>query len=161
MAIETERKFLVTGTEWLNKATGKTCYRQGYICREKERTVRVRVGETAYLTIKGPSRGISRDEFEYEIPLDDAEAMLATICHKPLIEKVRYNVPHASLTWEVDVFEGENQGLVLAEIELDNENIEVPLPDWVGVEVTGDSRYNNASLVGNPFSQWGNNARSE
>lgn len=139
----------------MNQATTATRYRQGYICMEKERTVRVRVGEKGYLTIKGVSRGISRDEFEYEIPLDDAEEMLVTLCHKPPIEKVRYEIPHASLTWEVDVFEGENEGLVLAEVELDHEDTQVDLPDWVGLEVTGDPRYNNASLVTQPFSKWG------
>jgi len=154
MATETERKFLVKGTAWLKKTNGKTRYRQGYICMEKRRTVGVRVGEKCYLTIKGSSMGISRDEFEYEIPFEDAEAMLAAICHVPLIEKTRYRIPHGPFLWEVDVFEGQNEGLVLAEVELDDEDTDLPLPDWVGPEVTGDKRYNNARLVTNPFSRW-------
>lgn len=153
MGIEIERKFLVKEASWKADAEpGQVC-RQGYLCSGNGKTVRVRViGEQAFLTIKGPTSGISRAEFEYEIPVDDAEAMLA-LCGD-LVEKVRYFVRHAGLQWELDVFSGANEGLVLAEIELESEHQHIDLPDWAGQDVSGDKRYYNAYLARHPFSLW-------
>ena len=153
MAIEIERKFLVRNNYWQEKAeTGLPC-RQGYLCAEHGKTVRVRtLGARAFLTIKGKTHGLSRAEFEYEIPVDDAEALLQ-MCDQR-IEKTRYLVPHENHTWEVDVFEGENKGLILAEIELKSEDETFILPDWIGDEVSGDPRYYNAQLSRHPFTRW-------
>ncbi len=154
MAQEIERKFLVTGDAWRAGADG-TVYRQGYLSTVTERTVRVRrAGEKGYLTVKGISVGASRAEFEYEIPVADADQLLDGLCKRPLIEKTRYRVAHQGLVWEVDVFAGDNAGLVVAEVELEDEAQEVPLPDWVGAEVTGDARYFNANLVARPYATW-------
>lgn len=154
MAQEIERKFLVVGDAWRTLATG-TPYCQGYLSTVKGRTVRVRlVGEKGYLTVKGPSAGASRAEFEYEIPVADAEAMLVELCERPLIEKTRRKIPFEGLVWDVDDFAGDNAGLVVAEVELDDEAQEVRLPDWVGEEVTHDPRYFNANLVAHPYKDW-------
>lgn len=154
MGTEIERKFLVVGDAWRQGASG-TDYRQGYLCTTPERTVRVRVaGDKGYLTIKGARKGVSRLEFEYAIPLADAQAMLDSMCVRPLIEKTRYRVAHEGLEWEVDEFAGENAGLVVAEVELEREDQEVPLPAWVGKEVSTDDRYANANLAERPFSTW-------
>ena len=154
MPTEIERKFLVKGDEWRTLATG-TVYRQGYLSTKKGCTVRVRlVGDRGYLTIKGSTKGISRAEYEYPIPAEDAQEMLDNLCEPPLIEKTRYKIEFAGLTWEVDEFAGENQGLIIAEVELTDENKTIELPDWIGKEVSDDSRYFNANLVQHPFSQW-------
>ena len=152
MAIEIERKFLVVGEAW--RAAPALYFCQGYLNRSKERTVRVRVaGELGYLTIKGATTGASRAEFEYEIPLADAKQMLG-LCDGPLIEKYRRKITHEGMLWEVDEFLGENQGLVVAEIELESEAQAFIKPDWVGVEVTADARYYNSNLSVQPFSRW-------
>jgi adenylate cyclase len=153
MGKEIERKFLVDGTGW---RTGPGVeYRQGYLSSVKERTVRVRrAGEKAYLTVKGVNVGSSRSEYEYEIPVLDAKEMLEQLCPRPLVEKRRYRVEHAGLTWEIDEFSGENAGLVLAEVELTSEELEIQRPPWVGKEVTGDRRYFNAHLVEHPYQTW-------
>ncbi len=154
MATEIERKFLVRNDTWKKLAQG-TVYRQGYLSTDKEKTVRIRVaGSKGYLTIKGATSGNTRAEFEYEIPVGDAESMLTSLCLKPLIEKHRYLVVHAGLTWEIDEFAGENAGLVIAEVELTTENQNIELPDWVGREVSDDPRYFNANLISNPFKNW-------
>ena len=154
MKIEIERKFLLSGDAWRTGATG-TLYRQGYLCTDPERTVRVRLGgDTAILAIKGASDGIARAEYEYPIPLREATALLDTLCLHPLVEKVRYLVPFAGLTWEIDEFLGANAGLLLAEIELERIDQEVPLPPWIGLEVTGDPRYYNAWLARHPYGNW-------
>jgi len=158
MGQEIERKFLVKGEAWRDMAE-PVAYRQGYIARSDGRTVRVRkAGETGYLTVKGPSvgkrGGTARAEFEYEIPVADADEMLDTLCEGPLIEKTRRKIPAGAFTWEVDEFAGANAGLVVAEVELQDAAQEVPLPDWIGEEVTGDARYFNASLVTHPFKDW-------
>ena len=154
MAQEIERKFLVVGDAWRALAA-ETSYRQGYLATAKGRTVRVRrAGEKAYLTVKGPSAGASRAEFEYEIPTGDADAMLETLCVRPLIEKTRRKIPFEGLVWDVDEFAGDNEGLVVAEVELTEEGQEVSLPDWVGEEVTHDPRYFNANLVAHPYKDW-------
>jgi len=153
MGMEIERKFLVRGEPW--KGLEGTAFRQGYLTIDPERTVRVRIaGDRGYLTIKGPSTGASREEFEYQIPLADAGRLLDRHCLKPQIEKTRYLVGHAGLTWEVDVFAGQNAGLVIAEVELEAVDQTVDLPDWVGREVTGDQRFFNAYLSRHPFLSW-------
>lgn len=151
---EIERKFLVNGDRWRDLATG-IHYRQGYLQRTKEKTVRVRIaGEKAFLTIKGQTIGIGRLEFEYPIPVADAVEMLEKLGDRPQIEKKRYRIPVENFVWEVDEFFGENQGLIMAEIELQSEDQAFLKPDWIGVEVTHASRYYNANLVSYPYSQW-------
>jgi CYTH domain-containing protein len=153
MATEIERKFLVREGPW--REAGAKTYRQGYLSTVKERTVRVRtINDKGYLTIKGISVGASRLEFEYEIPVEDAEELLDSLCEKPLIEKSRHKLDHGGLTWEVDVFFGENEGLIVAEVELQSENQVFERPDWVAEEVTSDPRYYNANLIKNPYGNW-------
>jgi CYTH domain-containing protein len=153
MGTEIERKFLIKDDSWREGARG-TRYQQGYLSAVKERTVRVRVaGEQAFLTIKGKSQGIARSEYEYEIPLADARELL-TLCEPSIIEKTRYKVDVAGFIWEIDVFEGENKGLIVAEIELDREDEAFTLPPWAGAEVSSDPRYYNASLSKHPFTRW-------
>lgn len=152
MAIEIERKFLVIGDAW--RDAPPVFYSQGYLNRDKARTVRVRIaGEEAFLTIKGTSVGARRAEFEYPIPLWDARELLA-LCEQPLIEKNRRKILHEGFIWEVDEFLGENLGLVVAEIELPAEDAAFTKPDWVGAEVTDDARYFNSNLSRTPFTHW-------
>lgn len=155
MGQEIERKFLIRGEAWRNQGKGSV-YRQGYIPTVKPgHTVRVRIaGDRAFLTIKGPAKGLSRLEYEYPIPLSDAEEMLEKLCDRPLIEKVRYEIPQGHHVWEVDEFLGDNRGLILAEIELSSETETFELPDWIEKEVTGDRRYYNSNLTKKPFSTW-------
>jgi CYTH domain-containing protein len=154
MATEIERKFLVKGDEWRGLATG-TIYRQGYLSTKKGCTVRVRlVGDGGYLTIKSSTQGISRAEYEYPIPALDAIQMLDNLCEAPLIEKTRYKIEYAGLTWEVDEFAAENQGLIIAEVELTDENQIIELPDWIGKDVSDDPKYYNVNLAQHPISQW-------
>jgi len=154
MSQEIERKFLVKSDAFKTLAIGEYVH-QGFLSTEKERVVRVRIkGEKAWITIKGISTGATRAEFEYEIPLDDGKFMLEYLCERPTIEKHRYLVPFAGFTWEIDEFHGENEGLVVAEIELPSEGAEFELPEWAGEEVTSDARYYNANLVKNPFKNW-------
>jgi adenylate cyclase len=152
MATEIERKFLVNGTQWRN-GTG-TRIQQGYLNRDKARTVRVRVrADQAFLTVKGLNQGASRAEFEYEIPLADAKELLK-LSDGPIIEKTRYVVVHEGSKWEVDEFEGDNSGLVVAEIELQSQDEPFSRPPWLGREVTDDNRYYNSSLASHPFRDW-------
>jgi len=152
MAKEIERKFLVKAS-WQPQAEGVKIA-QGYLSTVPERTVRVRIkGDKGYLTIKGKNQGISRAEFEYEIPLRDAEELLK-LAEQPILSKTRYFEQQDGFTWEIDVFEGENQGLIVAEIELPDEQAAFAEPAWLGKEVSGDVRYYNANLIKNPFSQW-------
>lgn len=152
MGTEIERKFLVIGTEW--KKTAGTHYSQGYLNRDKERVVRVRLaGEKAFITIKGKSTGARRAEYEYEIPTADAEELLK-LSDGPVIEKIRRVIEHDGDKWEVDEFLGENAGLVVAEIELKSEDQTFSRPDWLGDEVTQESRYYNSSLASHPFRKW-------
>ncbi|MBW1907265.1 MAG: CYTH domain-containing protein [Deltaproteobacteria bacterium] len=154
MAEEIERKFLVSGEAWRETAEG-TRYRQGFLSTEPERTVRVRVaGPRGSITVKGKNVGARRAEFEYEIPVADAERMLDTLCQRPLIEKIRYTLAVGPHTWEIDVFEGSNAGLVVAEIELSREDEAFERPEWVGDDVTDDPRYFNSNLVANPYGTW-------
>ena len=154
MAIEIERKFLVKDEAWRGDGAGEPI-RQGYLCAVSEQSVRVRtVGRRAFLTIKAIKGGFSRYEYEYEIPLDDAGEMLDRICERPLIEKTRYVCDVAGLEWTVDVFAGNNDGLVLAEVELEHEDQPIEIPPWVDQEVTGDPRFLNANLFRHPYSAW-------
>ncbi len=155
MAIEIERKFLVTNDSWRSLATGIS-YKQGYmLTQEKLTTIRVRtIGKKAFLTIKSKSEGLSRNEFEYSIPIDDAEIMLNTLCSRPLIEKVRYKIPQGDLVWEIDEFQGENEGLIIAEVELKQEDQVIDFPNWIGEEVSHDSRYYNVNLAKHPYQAW-------
>ena len=154
MAKEIERKFLVKSDAWRKLAEG-TLYRQGYLNSVKERTVRIRtVGNEAFLTIKGLTVGATRSEYEYPIPMADCNAMLDTLAEKPIIEKKRYKIKNEGLTWEVDEFFGDNQGLIVAEVELQSEAQTFAKPDWIGEEVTGDPRYFNANLIKHPFTKW-------
>ncbi len=152
MAIEIERKFLVADESWKQHTDKGKLYRQGYLAKEKM-TVRVRTaGDKGFLTIKSRGNGISRDEFEYEIPFGDALQLLGTC--DDVIVKTRHLVQHEGHTWEVDVFSGENEGLVVAEIELKREDETFALPAWAGEEVTHDKRYSNASLCARPWTTW-------
>lgn len=155
MAIEVERKFLVTADQWRLEAREVILLRQGYLSTDKDCAVRVRVtGNNAWITVKGaPVEGAAL-EFEYPVPPADAACMLDNLAKRPLIEKKRHLVPRDGFVWEVDEFLGANAGLILAEVELSSPDQKAPLPDWVGREVTGEARYYNASLVGNPYSQW-------
>jgi CYTH domain-containing protein len=154
MGREIERKFLVIDDSWKTDTLGEFC-RQGYLSLKKERLVRVRtLGEKGYLTVKGLSHGISRPEYEYEIPLKDAHEMLDQLCERPLVEKNRYRLAFKGMTWEIDEFVGENDGLVVAEIELDSEDQAIALPHWVGTEVSLDPKYYNFNLVRHPYKDW-------
>ncbi|MBU7582729.1 MAG: CYTH domain-containing protein [Nostoc sp. TH1S01] len=154
MAKEIERKFLVKGDAWRNLGKGSE-YRQGYIATKNSVTVRVRIANNrGYLTIKSPSVNCSRSEFEYEIPLADAQEMLDTLCDRPLIEKVRYKIELNGLIWEIDEFNGDNKGLILAEVELTDEQQQIEIPEWIGEEVSTDKRYFNSNLAKFPFSKW-------
>jgi adenylate cyclase len=154
MGQEIERKFLLAGDGWHGLAEGIE-YRQGYLCANKERSVRIRIaGNQGFLTIKGATVGAVRSEYEYEIPLADARSMLESLCPQPQIEKKRYTIPYRGFTWEIDEFFGLNAGLIVAEIELETEDQTFDRPEWIGKEVTGDPRYYNAALCDAPFSTW-------
>ena len=154
MGKEIERKFLVRGDSWRAGAHGKR-YRQGYLSTVKERTVRVRVaGDQGYVTIKGITIGDTRPEYEYEIPLADANEMIDKLCERPFIEKTRYRIPQGEVVFEVDEFEGVNHGLIVAEVELKSEDEKFDKPGWLGDEVSNDPRYFNANLVAKPFTTW-------
>lgn len=153
MGIEIERKFLVTGSDWRTPNGQRIC--QGYLNRDSHRTVRVRIsGQSAFLTIKGMTTGATRAEFEYAIPVAEAQTLLA-MCDGPIIDKVRHTLTHDGMTWEVDEFLGDNAGLVVAEIELSAETQAFTRPPWVADEVTSDARYFNSNLAVHPYSRWG------
>ena len=154
MATEIERKFLVHDTGFLRSLTGEQVV-QAYLSSKEEATVRIRIIDTqAWLAVKGKNRGMSRAEYEYRIPLADARELLK-LCEKGRIEKRRYRIAYGLHIWEVDVFHGDNEGLVVAEVELRNEKEEPDLPGWVGREVTGDARYYNSALARHPYRDWG------
>ena len=154
MATEIERKFLVNGRDWQTQGQG-TRLVQGYLSSVAERTVRVRIdGEQATLNIKGKTEGATRSEWEYPIPVAEAEDLLSRLCEQPLIDKIRYRIPYEGFVWEVDEFFGENAGLVVAEVELESEDQTFEKPDWLGEEVTHDARYYNSNLIKHPFSTW-------
>lgn len=154
MALEIERKYLVD-LEKLGTLENGTRIKQGYLSTNKEAVVRVRVkNDKAYLTIKGSNIGVTRLEFEYEIPLIEANEMLDKLCQKPVIDKTRYLIDYENHTWEVDVFYGDNEGLVVVEVELSSEDETIILPSWVKEEVTSDARYYNSNLMKHPFKDW-------
>ncbi len=155
MGVEIERKFLVVGDAWRAAASPGMPCRQGYLSTDPGCSVRVRVcGDKAWLNVKSAVIGLARREYEYEIPPSDAHEILETLCVKPLIEKTRFIVEHEGRAWEIDVFEGDNSGLVVAEIELESAGEELALPAWAGDDVSGDARYYNQRLVEHPYSRW-------
>ncbi|MGH7923693.1 MAG: CYTH domain-containing protein [Candidatus Binatus sp.] len=154
MAKEIERKFLVHSRKWSDLGSGLSI-RQGYLCASTQSSIRVRTyGNRAYVTIKGATTGITRDEFEYEIPMADANEILGSLCEHPPIEKTRYRVVFKGHTWEVDEYGGANRGLSVAEIELKDPQELVELPDWIDREISGDPRYFNSNLSIKPFTTW-------
>jgi adenylate cyclase len=153
MGIEIERKYLVKDDNWRSLGV-PVHYVQGYLVSDGIRTVRVRIaGDKGYLTIKGKSNGYSRAEFEYPVPAADAKEMLK-LCTIPVIEKYRTKVSYGGKIWEIDQFEGQNKGLIMAEIEIISEDEEFVMPPWIGEEVTGDLRYFNSNLAVYPFQNW-------
>ena len=157
MALEIERKYLID-LEKIGTLENGVRIKQGYLSTNKDAVVRVRVkNDKAYLTIKGSNSGIARLEFEYEIPLNEANEMLEKLCQKPVIDKTRYLIKHDIHTWEVDVFYGDNEGLVVAEVELSSEDEHINLPIWVKEEVSHDDRYFNSNLMKLPFKDWEEN----
>ena len=157
MALEIERKYLID-LEKISPLENGIRIKQGYLSTDKNAVVRVRVkNDKAYLTIKGSNSGIARLEFEYEIPLDEANEMIEKLCQKPVIDKTRYIINHENHTWEVDIFYGDNEGLVVAEVELSREDEHINLPSWVKEEVSHDDRYFNSNLMKLPFKDWKEN----
>ncbi len=153
MAVEIERKFLVTGDGW--QGHDGIRYRQGYLSVTAQCVVRVRIGGGhAYMTAKGSNTGIRRLEYEYPIPETDGNEIIDTLCDGRVVEKTRYRVPFGNFIWEVDEFHGANDRLLLAEIELENEEQPFVKPDWVGADVSEDPRYTNAMLAVHPFNNW-------
>ena len=155
MATEIERKYLVKNELWREAVVSQSRMKQGYLSNHGNASIRVRVAnDKAFLNIKSATIGIRRHEFEYEIPLADADDMLATVAEQPFIDKTRYKVKHGGHIWDLDVFEGENLGLVVAEVELATEDESFELPPWSGDEVSGDPRYYNVNLVKEPYCRW-------
>ncbi len=160
MAIEIERKFLVSSDAWRDAARSRSTLRQGYLNREGPASVRVRTSdEHAWLNIKSRELGVSRREYEYPMPVADADEMLGDLCQGPLVEKIRYEVPVDGHVWEVDEFLGDNAGLVVAEIELSQADEAFTPPPWLGREVTDESRYYNMNLSTRPYCRWGDEER--
>jgi adenylate cyclase len=155
MGTEIERKFLVANDRWREYASGGKKFLQGYLGGNDACSIRVRLeGDQANLNIKSRTLGIQRNEYEFPIPLPETETILQSLCEKPLIEKTRFCVTHDNHLWEIDVFSGENEGLVVAEIELASADEAFTIPDWAGDEVSGDPRYYNVCLVSNPYKNW-------
>ena len=153
--LEIERKFLIVGDSWRAQVIGQPRrLSQGYLFSDTSKSVRVRLaGDSATLTVKGTRSGISRLEFQYPIPPADAERLLA-LCHGPLIDKTRHIVHHAGMKWEIDIFHGDNDGLQIAEIELEHEDQPIDLPEWVGEEVSHDPKFYNSELTRHPYCSW-------
>ncbi len=155
MALEIEHKFLLKNDDWRKQVIRSVNYRQGYLCGNDKTSIRIRTSDTnAWLNIKSATIGNHRQEFEYEIPLTEANEMLDTLCHQPLIEKTRFFVNHDRHLWEIDEFSGDNAGLIVAEVELKSLDENFSLPDWAGQEVTDDLRYYNNNLCKNPYKNW-------
>lgn len=155
MALEIEHKFLLSNDAWRAEIDHSVIYKQGYLSSSPLSSIRIRISDTqAWLNIKSATIGTHRQEFEYEIPLADADAMLDQLCHKPLIEKVRHFVPHDQHLWEIDEFSGDNQGLIVAEVELSQIGESFTKPSWLGMEVTEDLRYYNNNLCKHPYKDW-------
>jgi adenylate cyclase len=155
MAIEIEHKFLLANSEWRNHIDRSVKFRQGYLSSQATSSIRIRISDKhAWLNIKSATIGTHRQEYEYEIPLLDANEILDTLCRKPIIEKTRHYLIHDENTWEIDEFDGDNQGLIVAEIELAEIGAHFSKPDWLGEEVTQDLRYYNNNLAANPYMNW-------
>ncbi len=157
MKQEIERKFLLKDDSWKNLGASGTEYKQAYLAVSMDRTVRVRIaGDRGYLTIKGPAveGSVAHAEYEYEIPVQDAQDIFDHLCEPGKVEKTRYKIPYENHIWEIDVFHGDNEGLVMAEVELETEGEPVILPAWIGEEVSGNSHYANAMLAQNPYKNW-------
>ncbi len=155
MGVEIERKYKVKDRSYRAVAVQCRYFKQGYISTDKTKTIRIRIADDqAFITIKGGTTGFSRLEFEYPIPVADAEQMLSTMCASPLIEKRRYIYPYDGHTWEIDEFMGDNEGLVVAEVELGAESEPFAIPPFIGDEVTGDVRYYNSNLSRHPYTTW-------
>jgi len=155
MATEIERKFLVKDNSWRDLSTNSKQIIQGYLANTDRGSVRIRIaGKDASLNIKGMTLGVTRSEYDYAIPADDARAMLKNLCMQPLIEKTRYYVKHGGHTWEIDAFAGANAGLVVAELELQAHDESFEHPPWLGKEVSDDPRYYNVCLIEHPYSSW-------
>lgn len=158
MALEIEHKFLLRSDDWRHHIDHSINYKQGYLSSTKNNSIRVRISDKhAWLNIKSAVIGTSRQEYEYEIPFTEANEILETLCHKPLIEKIRHFVSHGEHTWEVDEFLGNNDGLIVAEIELTKLDEKFTIPTWIGQEVTHDLRYYNNNLCKNPYKEWSEN----
>ena len=157
MALEIERKFLLANDGWRKQVLRSVSLKQGYLSSQPTSSIRVRIaGRQAWLNIKSATIGNQRLEFEYDIPFDDAEIIINSLCGKPLIEKTRHFLTVDSHTWEIDEFEGENKGLIVAEIELSESGENFSKPQWLGQEVTHDLRYYNNNLAQNPYKNWRN-----
>lgn len=155
MANEIERKFLLQNDSWRQQVFRAKSIRQGYLVSDEVRSVRVRIADDeAYLNIKSATLGISRSEYEYTIPLRDAQELLDTLCRRPLLEKTRHFLRYGNHLWEIDVFEGDNAGLVVAEVELTDAQETFERPVWLGEDVSHDKRYYNACLIDNPYKNW-------
>lgn len=155
MAVEIEHKFLLANNGWRKDVQKTIKYKQGYLSSQPTSSIRVRISDQhAWLNIKSATIGTSRLEFEYEIPLADAEIIINTLCGRPLIEKSRHFIRMDNFVWEIDEFEGENAGLIVAEIELAKQGENFPKPNWLGHEVTHDLRYYNNNLALNPYKNW-------
>ena len=155
MAIEIERKFLLRDDSWQASADSGEFIRQGYLAGSEKSSIRVRIaGDQANINIKSATLDITRQEYEYPIPVAEANEMLDSLCEGPLIEKIRYHVSHEKHLWEIDVFSGDNQGLVVAEVELGSAEENFERPDWLGEEVSDDTRYYNVCLVRHPYKDW-------
>ena len=155
MPLEIERKFLIKNEDWRKQADRGKTYIQGYLVGSRQASVRVRIqGEEAFINIKSATLGVRRKEYEYPMPLEDAREILYELCEQPLIEKTRYLVHDRDLCWEIDVFAGDNAGLVVAELELASETQSYQRPAWLGEEVSADPRYYNVNLVKHPYKDW-------
>lgn len=161
MSQEIERKFLVANDGWRSGADEGRSFRQAYLAETDRAAIRVRIadGKNAVITVKSAKPGLSRGEFEYAVPVADAEA-LAELRQGSVLQKTRFRAPHGARTWEVDVYAGENAGLVIAEIEIESEAEKVDLPPWLGREVTGERRFYAAQLSQHPFRSWAEAERS-
>ena len=155
MAKEIEKKFLLKSDGWRKAINRSRQFIQGYLVGSKQASVRIRIeGDQAFINIKSATLDVTRDEYEYKIPLADANEMLQALCDKPLIVKIRHDVMYGDKKWEIDEFQQENAGLIVAEIELDSVDEDFDMPEWAGQEVSEDARYYNVCLVKHPYSTW-------
>ena len=155
MGTEIEKKYLIVNDDWCKNADDGIYMVQGYMGTNEKSSIRIRIhGDTANLNIKSSTIGITRSEYDYPVPVDEAKEILETLCDRPYIEKTRFHVMHEGHEWEIDVFAGDNDGLIVAEVELDSLDEEFALPDWAGDDVSDDPRYYNVCLVTHPYKDW-------